>query len=161
MAASVAALLALGAVPVAAETLESEEQLAPFVDQATILLAAAGHDTTDLAYVRVELADLDDGVLGEAVGRRVAIDRDAGGRGWFVDATPERSEEFGPARIGIATALVPGTADGRIDLLSTVTHELGHAIGLRHGDAPFMAGRLAAGTRALPRPVVGVVVAID
>ncbi len=156
----VAALFGLGAAPAGADTLETDEQLAPFIAEAADLLLAAGYDIADLVWVEVEVADLEGGVLGEAVGRRVSIDRDAGGRGWFVDPTPRDAEEFGPARAGIARARVPGPADGRIDLLSTVIHELGHTIGLRHGDAPFMAGRLAAGTRALPPRVVPGVVAI-
>jgi hypothetical protein len=41
-----------------------------------------------LAGLQVEVADLADGVLGEADGQRIRIDIDASGWGWFVDPTP-------------------------------------------------------------------------
>jgi hypothetical protein len=63
----------------------------------------------------------------------IVIDNDAAGWGWHVD-----------------TSTPP--ASGRVDLLSTVLHELGHIIGLDHddhADSP-MAAALGSGTRHLP-----------
>src|SRR5690606_20835594 len=58
-------------------------------------------------------------------------DDDAAGRGWFIDATPDTNEEF---TLGTAShllgAIAGGVADGRVDLLTVITHELGHGFGL-------------------------------
>ena len=43
---------------------------------------------------RVQVADLPGGLLGEAVGKTILIDRDAAGYGWFVDPTPADDLEF-------------------------------------------------------------------
>lgn len=86
------------------------------------------------------MGNLPDGYLGLAYvsGNRVVIDADAAGHGWFVDATPFLDEEFSG---GLDTP-----AAGRMDLLSAVFHELGHMVGLEHGDGA-MAATLATGSR--------------
>ncbi|MGL4419223.1 MAG: hypothetical protein ACRCZF_01035, partial [Gemmataceae bacterium] len=66
------------------------------------------------------------------------IDDDANGRGWFVDATPSRDEEF-----------VNGTARTRaarngVDLLTVITHELGHVLGGVDVDGTRFAGNIMA-----------------
>ncbi len=97
-----------------------------------------------LHQARFHVADLDGAILGLATGSDIAIDRDAAGYGWFVDKTPTRSEEFGKA----------GAAMNKMDLLSVVNHEIGHALGLedaQRGSTPeFMDETLAAGERISP-----------
>jgi len=68
-----------------------------------------------LRNVRVQVADLPGSYLGLAYNDLVLIDSDAAGHGWFVDSTPETSDDLDSARI---------------DLLSAVVHELGHVLGL-------------------------------
>ena len=60
----------------------------------------------------------------------IRLDADGGGYGWFVDPTPGLDEEFPLA--ATPTYLTGGPSD-RFDLLSTVVHELGHALGLGIG----------------------------
>jgi len=83
-----------------------------------------------LADAKVEIADLPAGMLGETAGNTVLIDRDAAGYGWFVDPTPNDNSEF-PNRLGQYTlgADSGSPAANRVDLLTTVMHELGHVLG--------------------------------
>ena len=74
--------------------------------------------------VQITLGDLDGGALGYAEGRRIWIDRNAAGYGW-------------------------SGAGGTMDLVTVVTHELGHALGFEHEDEGVMAGRLEAGVTRL------------
>ena len=83
----------------------------------------------------------------------IYLDRDADGHGWFVDATPGANEEFDHA----GNALSNGPAAGRMDLLTVLAHELGHALGLEDllGESDdLMAEALAAGVRRSPLDAV-------
>jgi hypothetical protein len=92
-----------------------------------------------LADVDVHIADLSGEILGlaSATGRTIWLDQDAAGHGWNVNP---QSAIRNPQSM---------------DLLSVVTHELGHVLGLPDLDPEFhphdvMAGRLDAGLRRLP-----------
>ena len=84
------------------------------------------------ADLRVELGDLPRGQLGEAFGHTITLDRDANGAGWFLD-------RYAPAA-------------GQVDLLTVLSHEIGHALGYEHNGntADLMAATLPLGTRRLP-----------
>jgi hypothetical protein len=132
------------------------EGLNRVVDQARAIWATLGLTDAQrerLNNMSVELADLQHGRLGAMYPTAIYIDRDASGIGWFVDSTPGDNEEFDLGSDGLYRAR--GEAAGRMDLLSTVLHELGHAIGLDDLDAmtegdEVMAGVLGAGVRRLP-----------
>lgn len=94
---------------------------------------------TRLQRLRFEVTGLTNLHLGEADGNVIRIDRTAGGRGWSV---PQENEP-------------DAVATDRLDLLSAVLHEMGHALGLPDtyatGDrGRVMFGWLAQGERRHP-----------
>jgi hypothetical protein len=76
-----------------------------------------------LLRIDVRVSDLPGAHLGLAQANAIYIDANAAGHGWFVDATPAFDEEFAA---GVA---IDPRAAGRMDLLSTVLHEMGHVLG--------------------------------
>jgi hypothetical protein len=112
--------------------------------------------------VRVRIADLPDGSTGQLpvlgwTSSEVLIDLDAGGFGWFVDATPNADEAFASHTAGSLSAAAGGPAVGRMDLLTVVMHELGHVLGLADLDGEehahdLMSTTLQPGVRRLPAP---------
>jgi hypothetical protein len=93
-----------------------------------------------LANVNVQMADLGGDLLGIAFGDLIVLDIDAAGFGWFVDRTPADDIEF-----QVASPLT----QGRVDLLTVISHELGHILGLSHheDESHLMSDQLAPGTR--------------
>ena len=82
-----------------------------------------------LHAVAFTIEDLPGWYLGSAGPGIVTLDANAAGNSWFIDATPNDDSEFagaGTQRFATST----GGANGRIDALSTVLHELGHQLGL-------------------------------
>ena len=139
----------LSAAPAAADgsiTVEEVERLLP---AATAALSAAGHDVEVLDTVVLEVVELDDLRVGEAMGPIVRLDPTAAGVGWVVDPPPWSAEEFGPNRLGVARASAAPAA-GLVDVWSTLGHELGHVVGLDHDDGGFMTATLVWGERWSP-----------
>ena len=99
--------------------------------------AAAGASASQLAAMHAtdfSVADLAGSTIGqESSPANITIDTDAAGHGWFVDPTPNDNSEFTHAQNAEGTDLLTDPANaaaGHLDLLTTVTHELGHVIGL-------------------------------
>jgi hypothetical protein len=138
----------------AAEKLTADE-LALVTDEAIRrwALAVGEAAASGLSTVQWELADLPGTQLGVASGQTVRIDRNAAGRGWFVDASPWDDEEFlGSLATGDLRARPDGPTANRVDLLTAVMHELGHVLGL--SEVPLrgelMRPALGLGRRCLP-----------
>ena len=113
--------------------------LAGAVAQAKRNWAATGLSVAALAKldeITVVVADLTGSTLGEESRDAILIDGDAAGRGWFVDVTPADNAEFSlyidRHAIGAAAGSV---AYGKMDLVTVVTHEMGHVLGFDHYDA--------------------------
>ncbi|RUL85270.1 FG-GAP repeat protein [Tautonia sociabilis] len=70
----------------------------------------------------------------------IRLDADGGGQGWYIDPTPADHAEF---PIAAASTFLVGGPEGRYDFLSTVSHELGHALGLGIGFAENASDRLS------------------
>ena len=106
--------------------------------------------------IRFELGELKGAHLGHANGNRIVVDRNAQGKGWFVDPTPMDDHEFRDRTSGTRSYTNPfSLAAGRIDLLTVIEHEIGHELGLADSYVEqdrdsIMYGYLTAGERRLP-----------
>ena len=141
------------AAPEAYEGL-TERQLSGTASAATANWRAVGLNTQNLR-VEYRIADLPEGRLATALSRNdgstlILVDANAAGIGWFVDATPLKNEEFWGIT-DVAGVTITGPAAGRIDLLTVLQHELGHAVGIEHQDGlNLMSPYLVEGTRLMP-----------
>jgi hypothetical protein len=107
-----------------------------------------------LDRVTIDVVNLPAGKLGATLGHSILIDGDAAGWGWFVAPTPKDNSEFQVRLSDVAFGVAPDSmASGHMDLLSTVLHELGNAMGFPEDLGQDVTGMfLQAGTRILPGP---------
>jgi hypothetical protein len=130
--------------------------LTPLIAAAIARWAEAGATDEQLAAMRavsVSVGDLGGLQIGQSTTGAIVIDDDAGGWGWFVDPTPGDDAEFSGSGEALG-AVAGGGAEGRMDLLTALMHELGHQVGLddHYADAGegLMYGFLDFGERRLP-----------
>jgi hypothetical protein len=115
------------------------------------------HTAEQLRTVEVRIVDLTDAVLGLAAadGAVIWIDVNAAGHGWFLDPTPWDDAEFAAQLAPTHLRAEPSSAAaGRVDLLSVLSHELGHILGREDLDPvlhvhELMAAALGLGQRRL------------
>jgi len=101
-----------------------------------------------LDNLSINVADLSGSMLARSNGTSIEFDFNAAGHGWFVDRTPEHNEEFRYSDDKAILQTKQNTqADGRVDLLTALSHEMGHVLGYEHGDFRLMDETLATGTR--------------
>ncbi|NOU00812.1 MAG: matrixin family metalloprotease, partial [Gallionella sp.] len=128
-----------------------------------------------LSSINLNFADLSGGALGQTTGSTITLDTTAAGNNWYIDTTPSDNSEYLPtsnpnewvAKAGSAdgttshstklannASQVAGYAAGKMDMLSVLLHEYGHALGIDHNpDAhDYMGTTLTAGVRRLPTP---------
>ncbi len=101
------------------------EQLNSLIDEAESRWEQSGLSTDQLAVLEeidFQIIDLDGPTLGYAEGSTIVIDADAAGMGWYVDSTPADDSEFSGSTFGAMES---------VDLLSVMTHEIGHVLGLQ------------------------------
>ena len=126
------------------------DQVQPLLTEALARWQAAGVDTSALNGIDVRVADLGGLTLGEAADGVIWLDDNAAGWGWFVDRTPRNDSEF--------TRRGNQGEQNRMDLLTVLTHEVGHLLGYDHEAGGVMQETLAAGTRptvdSVPTPAV-------
>lgn len=133
-------------------------ELQPVVTEAKTLLSALGLNPQQQAALdaaQTFITALPPGFLGTTSGEYVYLDATADGWGWYVGWAPYENS-FAPSG-GEWRAVAGSPAAGHIDLLTVVTHELGHVIGLEdvsNLDQPgnVMDVLLSAGERRLPQP---------
>lgn len=125
--------------------------------QRWIATGLSGEQREALEALRFEIQDLDRLHLGRFDGDLIQISRSAAGNEWFIDATPSDDSEFSrkPAETRLSS-LGDEAPLNRVDLLTTLMHEMGHRLGLhdrydlRDRDG-IMFGFLGKGERRLPR----------
>ena len=111
----------------------TQAELDYFVDAAIARWSATGLTTAQLDALQAmsfSVADMSGLNLGSFTPAQITLDADAAGHGWYLDGTPRDDAEFGNARRHAAQTDPTQAPAGHYDLLTTMMHEMGHALGL-------------------------------
>ena len=106
----------------------------------------------------ISFGDLLGTAVGETTGQglsaQITLDTNAAGHGWYIDPTPlDNTDDYLPTSDPTVFKAKAGSAtEGKMDMLSVLLHEYGHALGLEHSAnaSDFMAASLQPGVRKLP-----------
>ena len=147
------------ASPIVDDGVLSQAELDFIVNAAIARWADAGLSAEQIAvleHMTFSVGDMSGLNLGAFATGHITLDSDAAGNGWFLDATPgddfEFGQPFGATRLWTSPTDAPA---GHYDVLTTVMHEMGHALGLQDSYAAgdrddLMYGYLYVGERRLP-----------
>ena len=91
-------------------------------------LGVSGDDLERLEAVRFEIADLPDEQLAITTPTTIIVDENAADYGWFIDASPEGSDEFNREESTRLRATKESDAFGRMDLLTVLTRGLDYVL---------------------------------
>ena len=112
----------------------TQAELDYFVDAAIARWSEAGLTAAQLDALEAMsfgVADMSGLNLGAFSPTQITLDADAAGRGWYPRRQPLDDSEFGTAFSATWLQTDPtGAPAGHYDLLTTVMHEMGHALGL-------------------------------
>jgi len=114
---------------------------------------SSGFNGYDLNSVTVTFADLPGSAVGQTTGNFITLDDNAAGHNWYIDPTPWDNSEYLPTSNPYEWVAKEGTAAyGKMDMLSVLLHEYGHALGIDHSadNHDYMATTLTAGVRRMP-----------
>ena len=131
--------------------------------EADTKLAELGQDDTfagwlsdtpfTLTSTTISFSNLAGAAVGQTTDNAIRLDTDAADHGLFIDSTPADNSEFLPTSNPNEWIAKAGSdAAGKMDMLSVLLHEYGHALGIAHSsDAnDFMGATLTPGVRRLP-----------
>jgi hypothetical protein len=125
----------------------------PDIPASTASLQALIDSTGISSTVKVDFADLPNGAVGQTIGSNITLDTNAAGHNWFIDATPWDNSEYLPTSNPYEWVAKEGTAAyGKMDMLSVLLHEYGHALGIDHSadNHDYMSTTLTPGVRRMP-----------